>query len=270
MVIILPITLVKGQTLEGELRLGVALNRFESSPLGDQKNSVIALKSLTDVSLVLQSRISLSAKYKLDYIYGVDFANTRGYWPIVGWGIGFGADKRNLENLVYTKQRISVRWLGLEKRFNLIDEKLWFSANVVFLSRFYLGNEKRYAIDFKTNNEDWIEYRYDFRLYHNKTYKANPQLSFFDLYLSTEYGLKLGGVINDKLDWNFNMTYYRNLYNYYNFELDLIYHKILIADGVETPFTETYNNAWNQSFEDDKLIQREHYFALGFGVSYKF
>lgn len=267
---LLPFSPIKGQSVEGQLRLGLPLNRFENSPLGDQKNNFLASKSLTDLTLVLQSRINLSAKYKLDYVYGIDIGNTRGYWAVVGWGNGFGADHRNLENVFYNKQRISLRWLGLEKRFNLLDEKLWLSANLVFLSRFYLGNDKGYSTDFKTNNDEWIEYRYDFRMYHNKVHNAETQLNFFDLYLSTEYGLKLGGVINDKIDWNFNLTYYRNLYNYYNFELDIMYHKTLIVDGVETPFTETYDNAWNQSFQDDKLLQREHYFALGFGVSYKF
>ena len=79
--------------------------------------------------------------------------------------------------------------------------------------------------------------------------------------------MQLAGKIGDKLNWNFNLTYYRNLYNYYNFELDIIYNKILIMDGVETPYTEIYDNTWYQSFNDEKLIQREHYFALGFGFS---
>ena len=101
--------------------------------------------------------------------------------------------------------------------------------------------------------------------YHNKIVETDDQLNFFDLYLNSELGLQLAGKIADRLNWNFNMTYYRNLYNYYNFELDLKYYYL----GQDTPHT-LYDNTWYQSFNDEKLIQREHYFALGFGLSYKF
>lgn len=252
------------QSLDFNFRYGIPTNPFRPYYTGDQKEQLMNARTVADFTLITDYKIP--CLFKTNYFFGLEFGHTIGYQPLIGWG----SDRRLLENLVYTKQRISLRWLGLEKRFNLLDEKLWLSANLVFLSRFYLGNDKGYSTDFKTNNDEWIEYRYDFRMYHNKVHNAETQLNFFDLYLSTEYGLKLGGVINDKIDWNFNMTYYRNLYNYYNFELDIMYHKTLIVDGVETPFTETYDNAWNQSFQDDKLLQREHYFALGFGVSYKF
>lgn len=247
------------QRLDFNFRYGIATNQFKPFYSGDQKGQLVELKSISDLTFVVDYKIPL--KFKTSYFFGLEMGLTRGYLPVIGWG----SDTRLLENLVYNKQRVSLRWLGLEKRFNLIDEKVWLSANIVMLSRFYLGNEKRYFSDFKTNNEHWIEYSYDLRIYNNKVYKTDPQLNFFDLYLNTEYGLKLGGVVGEKLNWNFNLTYYRNLYNYYNFELDLNYYYI----GEDVPHS-VYDNAWNQSFEDDKLIQREHYFAVGFGLSYDF
>ena len=261
---IITLTVGLSQNLDFKFRYGFATNRLKSFYSSDQKGQLMDLKGVSDLTFVVDYKIPL--KFKTSYFLGLEFGHTSGYLPLIGWG----ADSRLLENLVYNKQRISLRWLGIEKRFNLIDQKLWISANIVLLSRFYLGNEKRYSSGFKTNNEEWIEYQYDLRTYHNKIFETNPQHNFFDQYVNTEYGLQLVGKIGDKLNWNFNLTYYRNLYNYYNFELDIIYNKILIMDGVETPYTEIYDNTWYQSFNDEKLIQREHYFALGFGLSYKF
>lgn len=247
------------QSLDFNFRFGIATNRLKSFYSSDQKGQLLELKAVSDLTFVVDYKIPL--KFKTSYFCGLEFGYTSGYFPIIGWG----TDHRLLENLVYNKQRVSLRWLGIEKRFNLIDQKLWISANVVLLSRFYLGNEKRYASGFKTNNEEWIEYQYDLRTYHNKIVETDDQLNFFDLYLNSELGLQLAGKIADRLNWNFNLTYYRNLYNYYNFELDLRYYYL----GQGTSHT-IYDNVWYQSFNDEKLIQREHYFALGFGLSYKF
>lgn len=249
------VVFVNGQNISAQLRYGIPTKRFQPAPIGSEKNGVFSVQAVSDISLVLQTRFSLSQKYQVNYLVGLDIGNSRGYWPISAAGIDF----KNLENLVYNKQRVSVRWLGLEKRFNLIDEKLWISANVVLLSRFYLGSEKQYESDYKTNNEDYIAYRYDFRLYHNKRYDTDQALSFSDLYLNLESGLQLEGAIKEGLTWNINLAYYRNVYNYYNFDLDLIY------SG-----TNYYNNMWNQTLDSEKLIQREHYFALGLGMTYKF
>lgn len=256
-----------GQDIEAKLRFGLPTKRFQSDAIGSIKQNIFSIQSVSDITLVLQTRFALSKRFQFNYLLGVDFGNTRGFWPISGWGDDF----RNLENLVYNKQRVSLRWLGLEKRFNLIDEKLWVSGNIVLLSRFYLGNEKQYATDYKTNNEDYIKYRYDFRLYHNKKYDSNPEIDFFDLFLNLESGIQLGGTINDALSWNFNMAYYRNVYNYYNFDQDLIYTKTQIKDdGEEIKIIETYDNAWNQTLDSKKLIQREHYLSMGLGMTYKF
>ena len=141
------------QNLDFNFRYGIATNRLKSFYSSDQKGQLLELKAVSDLTFVVDYKIPL--KFKMSYFCGLEFGYTSGYFPIIGWG----TDHRLLENLVYNKQRVSLRWLGIEKRFNLIDQKLWISANVVLLSRFYLGNEKRYASGFKTNNEEWIEYQ---------------------------------------------------------------------------------------------------------------
>jgi len=101
---------------------------------------------------------------------GVDYATTKYYFPIL-----FKQNSFKLENVILKNKRIDLS-LGVSKQIKLYKSNntlLELGYNVVF--RQYFKNltitEK---LDYSSNNEDWIEYKYKIETYDVEAITTSP------------------------------------------------------------------------------------------------
>lgn len=218
---------------------------------------IMKVRPIYDQGLTALYKYKIWKKYKIFLIGGIEIASSRDYQPIY-------ANYRHLDNIEIITNRFGLHY-GLHKQFEFYDAKLILELGVQFVDRYYFQNEVDYTNgDFQSNNEDWIEYKYDLKTHHGEMYDNNKTVELKPyLYLNSEYNATLKFKVTKNMFFNVGFSYSRNNIYFYDYTFSVLYY----YNGSTTP-----NGYFNENgiIGDEKHAVRTHYFYLNSGLSYKF
>lgn len=124
------------------------------------------VQSVYDQGISVLYAMPIWKKHMVYVNTGADFSRSKHVQPIIE------PDRRtHLDNIILEKDRVGLH-LGLHKRFSFMEDNLVLDIGSDLVYRLFLSKDfsqaKTYSIDFKSNNEDWIEYKYDLTTFHGE------------------------------------------------------------------------------------------------------
>lgn len=244
-------------------RFGVPTNNFTIlTPDGLTNHNYLKTRSVHDQGLTLNYKYEIWQKANLFLSTGIEFSGSKHYQPIYA----IGDSKNHLDNIIIRKNRLTVHLFGIHKQFNLIDDRLLIDIGWDVINRFYFPKSDRYYSDFKSNNEDWIKYKYEFITYYDKYYENDGTVDNRRyMYLNADVNLHFIGKISNIIYVDFGFNYSRNNVFFYDYTYTVQYY----YGGSPTP-TSTWSFLGIDGLFDPKYAIRDHYIYLSLGLSYKF
>ena len=190
--------------------------------------SLITRYDHTKVQSVYDQGINLSYatplwKKQLVFVNGgFDFSRSKHVQSIIE------PDRRtHLDNIILEKDRIALH-LGLHKRFSLMSGNVEVDLGSDLVYRFFLNKDfsqaKLYSTDFISNNEDWIEYKYNLTTFHGSYFENDARINhsgsvgldinaFLKLKMGTQSYINLGFNLTTHNIFFYDYTYSINRYS---------------------------------------------------------
>lgn len=216
-------------------------------------------RTLFDQGSILSYKYKIWKKHNLFLTGGIELSQTKYYVPIID------PHERQLDNIEITYDRFALHF-GLNKQFEFYDSKIILDIGFQFVDRYPLRKQKDYVIDFKTSNQDWIEYKYELNSYFGKYYQNDGTIkNNRNIHLNSDYNATLKFKLKSNFYFNLGFSYTRNNFFFYNYKYSILYY----YNGSTTP-NETYNFWGVSGVFDPKYPVRDHFFFINTGISYKF
>lgn len=221
------------------------------------------IKTVSDIGFLSKLNYRVVKKWKIYGNLSFEYARSKFYKEVV-------FDSRRLDVISFYNERLALH-LGVFKRFEFYDNRLFFDVGLNLQNRFFLSPIQHYKQDLIVADEpfDFYEYEYELTTFHNGSYGAD--------------GFQAYNVLNNiHLEINSNLTFklYNNLYIslgvHYNrnhvFYFD--YSGRAIKTQIENPSGNSIVTEFEkESFSDEngaKRSVRSHFLYLNFGLSYFF
>ena len=239
-------------------RLGTATSNFNIlTPTLSTRGQYKKMTNISDKGIYFNYKYKILKKINLFISSGFDFSQSKYYQKVIN------ADIYHLDNIVVKKNRLTFHIFGLNQQFKFYKGKIILDLGVNMIQRFYFKDSDTYKIDYKSNNEDWIKYKYNLTTYYDKFYINESNIKGKHLFYNLEYNLHFKAKIRKNTYLNLGVNYTRNNIFFYDYTVDVLYY----YNGSTTP-----NGFWSDlGFGDNtKYGIRDHFLYFNFGISYKF
>ncbi|NOQ70424.1 MAG: hypothetical protein GQ574_00390 [Crocinitomix sp.] len=220
------------------------------------------VQSVYDQGINLAFATPIWEKQKVYINMGADMSQSKHIQAILN-----PSNNAHLDNIVLNKKRIGLH-LGVHKRFSFMDDKLILDIGSDVVYRLFLSNDfskmKSYSSDFMSNNEEWIEYKYDLNTYHGEYFSNDSRINH-----SGSVGLDINAFLRFRtgdqsfINMGVNLTTHNIFYYDYNYSINYY------TDGVLSS-TYTYVGLVG-SLPNTKFGIRNTniYFNLGYTYTFK-
>lgn len=232
-------------------------NLTKKAPNNFDKFDYQKVQSLSDIGGIVLYSHNIWKKGKVYVSGGLEFSSSSHYQQILENG---GA---HLDNVNLRENRRAIR-LGLSKNIHLYNSKVILEFGLDFIKRKYASTARTYSSEYYSNNEDWIEFKYDLKTYHGSFYKNDlniPESSYKNINSEIYLGSKF--KTSDQTFLSLKLFYSRNNLFFYDYTYSIQY----FENGSTTP-TSTYTYLGLQ--EDFKNVIKDQYWYFSLGFGYRF
>ncbi len=249
--------LIFGQSREFEVnyRYGISTNNLTVlQPNTLTRADFKEIQSVWDQGIEFYLRREVFKKIHFSVCSGFNLSRTKHFQRIVE-----GDGRYHLDNILINSNRIEFEYgFNQDLRFK---SGLTFYAGWSLVYRRYFKDSKQYFSDFKSNNEDWIEYSYDLKTYYNDYYESELNHSG---QFGNHFRLGLKYPINDqfKLNVGLSLTTHNNFF--YDFEYWINYY----VGGSEDPTSTYHFGGIMGTFPDTKFGIRDDNLFFKVGLTY--
>ena len=220
------------------------------------------VRSVNDQGILMTYQYQVYKKWKIFLSAGLDLSQSLHYQPILE-----GNGRYHLDNIIIKKNRISPHF-GLHKHVALYDDKLTLDFGIELVRRFYGQEIDVYSIDYQSNNESWIQYKYDLTTYYDKHHANGDRISNRGS-IRAEYMAKAKFKLSERLRFNFGFTFAPRNFFFYNYSYRILYYH----NGSTTP-TASYHFAglldWDIFGNPLQYGVEDHYLYLNTGLTFRF
>ena len=215
--------------------------------------------TLYDQGGILSYKYTIWDKYKIYLDAGFEFSETKYYQPLID---PYG---RQLDNIDINYQRVAYH-IGFGKQFIFFDSKLILDIGFQFVDRYPVHKSIDYISDYKSNDQDWIKYKYELNAYFGDFYNNDGTIHNNKyIYLNADYNAHLKFRIKDEIFFNLGFSYTRNNFFFYNYKYTIQYYE----NGSTTP-TQTQYFLGADPTLNSKFPIRDHFIYINTGISWKF
>jgi len=239
-------------------RIGTATGNFSVlTPTLGTRYAFKKMRNLNDKGVYFNYKYKLFKKINLYISTGFDLSQSKYYQKILD------GRPKHLDNIIINKTRLTYHIFGLNQQFNFYGGKLILDLGINWIERIYSNKIDNYKTAYKSNNEDWIKYKYDLTTYYDRLYINESNIRGNDMTFNLEYNVHIKAKIYKNTYLNFGFNYTRNNIFFYDYTVDVLY----FHNGSTTPTAFWFD----QGFGDKtKNGIRDHFLYFNFGISYKF
>lgn len=256
---------VYGQNHELQVlyKFGFSTNNFHS-PLYDDPISFGAdgkwfgAKLLNDQTTEVNYKYQIWKKAKLYVLAGIEIGKTSYYLPIIN------SNWYQIGDINFNQKK-SGYLIGLAKRINVYDSKLKIDFGFKFKNVYPFYRNENFANDWTfSETRDWIEYKYSLDADYRQNLGYYGERNFLRGFLRAETFLNVQFNLHKNWFLNFQVSYQRNNYFFYNYTFNIRYY--LGGSTYPTNFENFYgiSGGNNRFFKNDDLI----YTALGLNYNF--
>ena len=253
-------TFCQKNELEFQYRFGTPTHNFgviHPVESGVYSPKFRGMRSQFDFGGILLYQRLIWNKIGLYAVGGLEWSQGRYYLPIIApTGLGHHLESVSIEN-----NRLALH-VGLKKRWKFWDEKLYFDLGLCIVDRYPLKKYQNYNSDFKFNNEDWIEYRYEIETFHGQHLPNSDGIqnrNYIDL--NAEVSADLSFFMRDRFRVKLGLSYSRNNYFFYNYNYSIRYY----YNGSTTPSATSEVEGLASGYYG----VRDHYVYTSLGVTFR-
>ncbi len=263
-------SMCQNQEVGVSFRYGMPKSKLNFPTITTKNNGINGLyykdiQTHNDKGVKLSHKFLVFKKIGLGLYNSIDFSKSTYYLTIVSYKSTYA-----LENVKLNKSRLGFS-IGLnEQLFLKKDKSMFFDLSFGAYLKLYKTNEKTFNSDFKYNNQDWIEYKYNIKMYHQYyIFKTTTTSNKLETNFSTWINLHLKTSLRNNLYLDMGIDFLFGLDYFYNFSYTVKEHKIK-----KDPNTGENINYISSVYNDLGFLSIRHrtndFIYSSIGLTYKF